>query len=403
MTTNLILAIGVMIILGFFGGRVAAKLKFPMVSGYLIVGILLSPSLLHLVPKASIESLDIVISMALGIIAYSIGGSLRLEAIGKLGKAIAWITSFQSLGSWFLTVLILPFLLPFISNIPNATFSNTYFPMALVIGAIACATAPAATMAIIHEYKARGPLTTTLLAVVALDDAIAVVAFAVALGIGLPLVSGDGGFSVYQMLAIPFLHIVESVAIGILFGFALVYIAKFVKMQGLLLVVIVGIIMLCTGVTELLGVSSILANMFVGFIAINVTKRDDMTVVINDIEDVVYAVFFVLTGMHFDLSVMQVAGILALFVIILRCGGKYFGTYAGAKIAGAPDVVTKYLGFTLLPKAGVTIGLGVLAESAFPSFGAIMFNALLASTIVNELLAPPLVRYAIVKSGENNV
>ena len=151
-----------------------------------------------------------------------------------------------------------------------------------------------------------------------------------------------------------------------------------------------------------MGVSSLLANMVVGFIVVNKAKRDEMLLAIEDIENVIFAVFFVLAGMHFDLSALQAAGILALLIILCRCTGKYFGVRVGARISGAPDVVKKYLGLALLPKAGVTIGLGLLLEPLFPNLGAMMFNALLASTIINELFAPPLAKYAIFKAGENN-
>jgi len=349
---------------------------------------------------ATIENLDIITDIALGIIAFLIGGSLRLEPIRKLGRSIAWITPFQSLGAWLLVTLLLAFLSPLILSIPNATWSQTYFPMALIIGAISCATAPAAIIAIINGYRAKGPLTTTLLAVVALDDAIAVVAFAIALGICQPLVSGAGGVSLYEMLGVPFLHIAEAIAIGIFFAFALIYIAKLVRTRELLLVIVFGMIMLCIGVTNLLGVSAILANMVAGFVVVNRAKKNEMFLAVEGIEDVIFAMFFVLAGLHFDLSVMKTAGILALLIILGRFSGKYFGARAGALISHAPGEVKKYLGFALLPKAGVTIGLALLAKSAFPAFGAIMVNAILASVIINELVAPPLTKYAIFKAGE---
>ena len=400
MEINLVLAIGIIIVIGFLGGLATERVKFPRITGYIIIGILLSPSLLNIISVATIENLDIMTNIALGIIAFLIGGSLRLEPIRKLGKSIAWITTFQSLGAWLLVTLLLVFLSPFILSIPNATMSQTYFPIALIIGAISCATAPAAIMAIIHEYKASGPLTTTLLAVVALDDAIAVIAFAIALGISQPLVTGAGGISLYEMLGIPFLHIAEAIAIGILFGFALIYIAKLAKMPDLLLVIVFGMIMLCDGVAELLGISAILANMVAGFIVMNKARKREIFLVVEKIEEVVYVMFFVLAGLHFDLHVMKAAGILAVLIILGRFSGKYFGVSAGAKISHASGEVKKYLGLALLPKAGVTIGLVILAKRAFPAFGAIMVNAVLASVIINELIAPLLTKYAILKAGE---
>jgi len=400
MEMNLVLAIGIIIVIGFLGGLAMERVKFPRITGYIIIGILLSPSLLNIISAATIENLDIMTNIALGIIAFLIGGSLHLEPLRKLGRSIAWITTLQSLGAWLIVTLVLVFLSPFILTIPNATLSQTYFPMAFIIGAISCATAPAAIMAIIHEYKAKGPLTTTLLAVVALDDAIAVIAFAIALGICQPLVSGAGGISLYEMLGVPFLYVAESIAIGILFGFALIYIAKLAKTPGLLLVIVFGMIMLCDGVTELLGISAILANMVAGFIVMNKARKREIFLAVERIEDVIYAMFFVLAGLHFDLSVIKVAGILALLIVLSRFFGKYFGARAGATISHSPGEVKKYLGLALLPKAGVTVGLALLAKRAFPTFGAIMMNAVLASVIINELIAPLLTKYAIFKAGE---
>jgi NhaP-type Na+/H+ or K+/H+ antiporter len=272
--------------------------------------------------------------------------------------------------------------------------------VAFIIGAISCATAPAATAAIISECKAKGSFTTTLLAVVALDDAIAVVAFAIAVGVCQPLVSGVGDISVYQVFGEPALHIARSMGIGAAFAFALIYIARLIKTRPLLLVVVFGMIMACIGVTNLLGVSLILANMTIGFIVVNRVREGQMFLVLEEIEDVIFAMFFVLAGLHFDLAVMKIAGILAVLVFGARCLGKYFGARAGATISHASDEVRKYLGFALLPTAGVALGLVLLAKRAFPTFGAIMVNAVLAAVIINELIAPPLTRYAIFKSGE---
>lgn len=398
---NFLLIIGIIIIVGFFGGLAVRKLKIPRITGYIIIGILLSASLLNVISKEVVGSLSLVTDIALGIIAYLIGGNLHVESLKRLKKNITSITLFQSLGAWFLVTLVLTLLGPLF--IPNASFYQLYFPMAFIIGAVSCATAPAATIAVVNEYKATGPLTTTLLAVVALDDAIAVLAFAIALGICRPLVSGVGSVSFYQTLIIPLLHILASVAIGIIFAIALIYMVKLTTTRGLLLVVVLGTIMLCTGLTNYLGLSLILANMVMGFILVNTIRRKDVFSVVDEIEDVIFVMFFVLAGLHFDLNVIKVAGILALLIILSRCFAKYTGARIGASISGAPESVRKYLGLALLPKAGVTIGLVLLAARSFPSFGAIMVNAVLASTIINELVAPPLTKYAIFKAKESTI
>ena len=399
MTSDLLLAIGVMVTVGLLGGVLSNRFKFPRVTGYLIVGILLSPSVLNLIPRATIDSLDIITYGALGVIAYLIGASLRLEAMRKLGRSIAWITPAESLSAWLVVALAIAFLASPILAIPGATFMHNYFPMALVLGAIACATAPAVTMAVIREFKAKGPLTTTLLAVVALDDAIAVIAFAVAVGIAQSLVSG-GGISLFQILAVPCLEIIKSIGIGIAFGFALIYMAKLVKTRALLLAVVLGVVVLCTGVANLLGISLIMANMALGFIVANKMRDSEPIAVVESIEDIIFAMFFVLAGMHFDAGVMSTAGVLAAVIFGVRFAGKNMGVRIGARMSHAPDVVRKYLGFALAPQAGVALGLALLAKDIFPTLGSIMFNVVLTSVIINEVVAPPLTKYAIFKAGE---
>lgn len=406
--TDLALAIGIIMIVGFLGGVLLRKAKLPRVTGYIIFGVLLSPSVLgamgfDFLSATTIDNLNIITQVALGIVAYLIGGSLRIESIRQLGKSIAWITPMQSLGTWLFVALILTFASPFILQITGATMMQFYFPLAFVIGAIASATAPALTLAIVHEYQARGPLTTTLLAVVALDDAVAVIAFAVAVGVAQPLMAGGGAFSAYHMVGVPFLEILKSIGIGTAFGFALVYLIRLVKSHNLLLVVILGMIVFCVGIANIQGVSLILANMVVGFIVANRVKRDEMFEVVEGVENVVFTVFFVLAGMHFDWTVMKVAGVLAVLIWAVRFGGKYYGTMLGAKISHASEAVKKYLGFTLVPQAGVAIGLALLAKSRFPEFpvfGDILVNAILASVIISEITAPPLVKYGIFKAGE---
>jgi Kef-type K+ transport system membrane component KefB len=176
-----------------------------------------------------------------------------------------------------------------------------------------------------------------------------------------------------------------------------------VKTREFIVVVIAGTILLCTGVSIRFNLSFILANMVLGFVIINKLKRKELTLVVEEFENVIFVLFFVLAGLQFDLSVLKVAGALALLIVLARCSGKYLGVRIGATIAHAPDDVKNYLGLALLPKAGVTIGLVLLASIQFPTFGVVMLNAVLASTILNELIAPPLTKYALSKTGEAQV
>ncbi len=403
---NSILAVGLLILVGLFGGFIAKKIKFPAISGYIIIGICLS--LLNVIPKElTAGKLNIITEISLGIIGYLVGGSLDLKRLKKFSKDILIITPFQLMGAWIFVVLLIAFLGPIIIKfgIPDSNFLQTYLAPAIVIGAISCATAPAATLAIIREYKARGPLTTTLLAIIALDDAFCIIAFAIGLSIAGVLVSGLASISLYKILMFPVFDIGGAILLGTALGFGLTYISRFAKTKQKLLAVVLGMILLCVGIAKTLNISSILASMTMGFIIINKMRQDEnMFIVIDDIGDVVFAMFFTLAGAHFDLGIMKVAGILSLLIIAGRCGGKLIGTRIGASIARSSLVIKKYLGFGLLPKAGVTVGLAILAKQhpAFSSIGNIMISAVLASVVINELIAPPLTKYAIFKAGETS-
>jgi Kef-type K+ transport system membrane component KefB len=403
MTKDLLLAIGVMVSVGLFGGLLANRLKFPRITGYIIIGVLLSPSILNLVPKATLESWDILSTVVLAIIGYAIGGSLRLESIRRLGRSVAWITVAEAVGALVVVTLLITLTGPVALAIPQAGFLHTYLPLALVIGAAVCPAAPAVTLAVIRELKARGPLTTTLLAVVALDDALGVILFAIILGVAQPLLGGAGGISLYAMLGIPTLDIMKSIGIGAALGFALIGIAKLARSRALLLASVLGMLMLCVGLASVLGISVILASMVIGFVVrnrIDKVMEDEPFIAIEGIEDFAFAMFFVLAGMHFDVGVIRTAGILAALIFAGRFLGKYLGVKVSAGRTHAPEVVRRYLSFALMPEAGVTIGLALVAKSAFPALGDILLNGILASVIINELVAPPMTKYAITKAGE---
>ncbi|MGA1870102.1 MAG: cation:proton antiporter [bacterium] len=403
---NPLLAVGLLIIIGYFGGMAARKVKFPRISGYIVIGMLLGTSFLNIIPQELIHGgLNIITDITLGIIAYLVGGSLSASSLKRVRKDIAWISLFEALGAWIFVTIILVLMGPFFIslNIKNPVFMRTYLPMGLILGAVSLATAPAATLAIIREYKAKGPLTTTLLGVVILDDAYAIICAAIALSIAEACVNGLAGLSYYQMIKQPLVEIVGSIGVGLLFGVGLRGMSRLPKSKQALLSVVFGMIMLSIGVASMLALSSLLVNMVMGiYIANRKEYNREVFVVIDDIEDVIFAAFFTLAGAHLDLSVMKLAWSLALLIIIGRFSGKLVGSRIGASISGAPEKVQKYLGFGLLPKAGVTLGLIILASQnpTFASFSDVMVNGVLGSVVINELIAPPLVKYALFKAGE---
>ena len=404
-TPHLLIYIGLLLLLSYAGGKIANYLKAPRVTGYLVIGMLMSPSLLGLFHEKLVkEELTLITDIALAIIAFSIGGSLRIAQLKKLGKQIIWITLTSAIGALFLTIVVLSLFFPLVhgSSTILLSYRSVYFPMALVIGGICAATAPAAILAIVHEYASKGPFTTILLGVVALDDAMAILFYAFTSVIAHSLVNHEA-VTLQHFLLTPVLSILISLSVGGAVGVCLRWLIRFVDRKEAMLGVMVGAIFLTSGLSASLKVSPLLANMMIGFVAINfVVHHEDLFAVVERIEEPIFGMFFTLAGAHLDFGVMNAAGFLALLITLGRFAGKFLGSRLGAQASHAPQVVKKYLGFALLPTAGVTVGLVLEAKGIFGStqISEVMVNAVLGSVIINELLTPFFVRFSLIKAGE---
>lgn len=400
---ELIVSVAVMLICGYLGGKSAGKFGFPRITGYLLAGVCLNPSLLPIIKRDILETLNIITPIVLGMISYMIGGGLRIEALQRLRKGIAGITFFQGITPFVLSFALVFLIGPCLHILPGTDILKTYLPMALVLGAVSMSSAPAAIVAIVHECKARGPVTTTSFAVLALTDMLTVVTFALVLGFARPVADGGETYSLYRIIAPPLMHILFSVGIGVFFGWTMILAAGWNLKNLPLLIVTAAAILACTFITETLELSPILANMVAGFTTINWTDDESTLSVLERIEEPPFLLFFVINGMSFDFNAIQAAGTLTFLVMVGRKTGKYFGARFGGWLANAPEEIRKYPGLVLLPKAGLTLGLAFMAQKAFPSFGVVIFNALVLSTIINMLVTPPLARNALIRAGENRV
>jgi Kef-type K+ transport system membrane component KefB len=396
---SIVFAIGILLVVGYLGGRLARRVKLPEVTGYIIAGILIGPSCLHLIPEPFLEKeLDWVVDIALGIIAFSIGGSLSIRRIGKLSKSILLITLIQGFAAFaFVTCAILAFS-SYVLKIVD--MEGSILPFALVMGAIATATAPAATLAVINELRAKGSLTTTVLAVVALDDALAIIIF----GISNAIASSSVGTTTnLNSIMTPFIEVIGSLILGVGFGFLLRLISRYLRVASGFLMVSLGVICVVSGIAIFFKLSLLLANMGMGFIIANSLKRDERFIsVLDNFTPPLYAIFFALSGTYLRVATLIKVGFLGLVFIISRMIGKIVGASIGGIISHASNPVKKYLGFTLLPQAGVAIGLVLIAHAnpGLKAFGDMLINIVLASVALNELIGPPLAALAIRRSGE---
>ncbi len=404
-TIHPLVYIGMLLLLSYAGGKTANYFKAPRVTGYLVIGVLLSPSLLGLFHESLVKKeLTLITDIALSIIAFSIGGSLSLIKLKRLGKHIFWITFTQAFGAFISTTLMLSlfFYLTHSLGAIQSSFRTLYFPMAFVIGAISAATAPAAIMAIVHEYRAKGPFTTILLGVIALDDALTILFAAFAFSMAQIFVNQEA-VRFTSLLLSPMFSILLSLFIGGALGICLRKLIGFVLRKEAILGVIAGAIFLAGGLAISLKASPLLANMMLGFVVVNFVKHhEDLFAVVESIEEPIFGMFFTLAGAHMDFKVMQTAGLIALVIVLGRFSGKLLGSRFGAQISGAPEAVKKYLGMALLPKAGVTVGLVLAAGEVFGDtyLSEIMVNAVLGSIIINELMSPFFVRFSLRRAGE---
>lgn len=384
--------VAVIILAGILMAKLVGKFKLPHVTGYLLGGILIGPSVLNLVPKEMSSSLGIISEVALGFIAYSIGSEIKLDHLRKAGKSLITITLFESLTPVLLVTLSMIFL-----------FKQSV-PFAITIGAIAAATAPAATIMIIKQYKAKGPVVDTLLPVVAMDDGVAIISFGIAFTIAKSLLKASGQFNFVHAFLFPIGEILLALILGFAIGLLLSYLIPKLKGEDELLSSVVALLFISIGIAEFLHVSTLLVCMMVGITVANLSEKSVKILnVINRLTPPIFISFFTLAGVELELGVLKYAGLLGVGYIVFRTVGKAGGAFVGSRLAKSHKNVQKYLGFTLLPQAGVAIGLSMIAQTAMPSLGTTIRTIILSSTVIYELAGPLISKTALIKAGEIKV
>jgi len=405
MVNHCLLAIGLLLLVGYWAGRAANAVKLPRVTGYLIAGLLLGPSASGILCRSLVDQdLHSITELALSVIAYSIGGSLVYHRLKRLGRSILWITFAQGIGAFVLTTLVLLPALPVLSVLGRGGFGllDTHLPLALVIGAICVATAPGVVLAIVTELRAGGTFTTALLAVIALSDALAIALFAVAAALAQTLVSPDG-VSWCGMSAVVGWELGFSLILGLAAGRLLVIMGKHARRKEALLMVVLGTVLTTSGAASVLRGSPLLACMVVGYVIVNLEKRrPDFFLVVEEVEEPLFGLFFGLAGAQIDLELFRSSAAMVVIILVVRMGGKQLGAWAGARISRAPEAIKKYLALGLFPQAGISIGLVLVARGIFEDtvVAETLLNAIIGTVILNELIAPPLVKHALTKAGE---
>ena len=404
----LVISLALAIIGGLLMSRVAKKLNLPAVTAYLVAGLLLGPyclGALHIPGMGfntleQVESISVITQVAMGFIAFTIGNEFRLTQLKHMGRQAIIVGIVQAVVTTVLVdiaLILLHLAFPSIISLPAA----------IVLGAIASATAPAATLMVVKQYKAEGPLTSLLMLVVAIDDAVGLILFAVSMGIANAIEMGS--ISVIGMVVEPIVEIVLSLGLGAVMGLLLNYLEIFFHSRSKRMSLSVAFVMLTVGLSMLkfeiggihCGFSLLLVCMMTGTVFCNVCETseelmnrvDGWTVPLN-------IMFFVLSGAELDLQILSNPMVLLIGVIyiISRCLGKYYGAYSSCTLTKCSKRIIKNLGITLFPQAGVALGMSLTAASL--SDGAMVRNVVLFSVLVYELIGPALTKRSLLAAGE---
>lgn len=386
MELNTLVYIAILLAAGLLCGRIVKLVKLPNVTGYLIAGLLLGPYVFKVLPTDVVENFSIVSEMALAFIAFTIGLTFKRSYFKRVGAMPIVIAFFEALVAVFLVQGVL------IACGFDKAFS-------IVLGAIAAATAPAATIMVIKQYKAKGPVTETLLSVVAIDDAVALMAF----GFSVTVANSINGKSTGVLMSVlePFIEIGLSIVIGAAVGLLLLIPLKYFKKTSNRLSITVCAVFLSSGLATLFGASSLLTTMIAGMVFCNISNESDTIANIADsVTSPIFMMFFVISGAQLNINIIPQIGIVGIIYLIVRVVGKMLGSFLGAKITHAPDKVCKYIGPTLIPQAGVAIGLTIVAQTAVPQYADQIRAVILCATLVYEIIGPVITKISLVKAGE---
>ncbi len=410
---QILITLSIALLSGLLLSRLAKLLQLPAVTAYLVAGILVGPFLLGAVgvPKigflgfneAQIKDFSLISDIALGFIAFSIGNEFRLSQLKKIGKQATIIGIFQAV---LTTVVVDAFLIVLHLIMPEAL----PLPAAITLGAIASATAPAATLMVVKQYKAKGPLTDILLPVVALDDAVGLVLFAISFGISRAL--HHGSVNVMAIILEPIIELVISLALGALMGMIFSYVERFFHSNSKRLAVSLCFVLFTVALSKLeyeiggiyIAFSPLLSCMMLGTVFCNVCDfSEELMGRVDKWSGPILVLFFVLSGAKLDLTVFESWAIVLIGVVyvIARSLGKYTGAYSSAKFAGSEPNIVKYLGITLLPQAGVALGMAFKAEERLGSeLGGLIASITLFAVLVYELVGPMLTKMALTRAGD---
>ncbi len=384
---NQLMAIAVLLASGLLLARLCDLLNFPHVTGYLIAGVLIGPSVFGLVSAEAADSLYLINEVALGFIAFSIGSQMNLRKMRSLGSKILIVTLAEAIGAFVVVTLVL------------VLFGQPW-SFALVLGSIASATAPAATLMVIRQYRAKGELVDLLIPVVALDDAVCIMIFGIASSLATALVAKES-LNAVNMLVLPLAQILLAFVVGGLIGLLTLIVQKRLRSEAEVLALTIAVVLGGAALALILGISSLLTLMATGLVVTNLGRRSRIIEEqVDKITPPIFICFFVLSGADLKLSSLAAVGGIGACYVIGRVIGKMSGAYLSTRLVGFSEEIQQNLGLTLIPQAGVALALSAIAELSLPAaMGGQIRTIILAATIIYELVGPFVAKMALKRAG----
>ena len=384
---NVILGISLILLFGVLSGKIAEKIKTPAITAYLVLGILIGPYVAGFVPPSVLSASGVISNFALSIIAFSIGQNFSFAIFKQIGKQVLWISVLAAFGAWaFVVVGMLMLGLPLY--------------VALIFGAIGTATAPAALIMVIRQYKAKGKFTDILMGVVAIDDAWGLIMFSVCLAFARKI-HFNQVTSILQVIAGSLLEIVLSLIMGGIIGWMFCTFAYHIRNQRDLLIYTVGTIFFTAGLALHFHLSVLLACMILSAVIVNIHKESFRFFdVLQTIDWPIYLIFFVLAGANLEVEMLKHIGLVGGVYLLARILGKCIGTYFGAIFSNSGRDVRNYMGIAQMPQAGIALGMALISKGVFPELGGLIFTAIAATTIIYEIIGPVFVKFSLYKTGQ---
>lgn len=395
-----LLKIGIMSGFAFYAGKSMKWIKLPSIIGFMLAGVILGPSFLDIINEEFQHSLGFITDIALGFVAISIGLELSFKSLKKQGKGIIAVIFSESFGAFILVTLLV------------YLFTKD-LPMALIFGSIAPASAPAGTVAIIQEFKAKGPLTNALYSVVGFDDGLGIIIFGFASAFAKSLLlkeMGEETGSMLKLIGTPVLEVVFSVLIGCIIAMIFSLLASKLSHNRDLFILLFAFILISSGICITLKLSQILTNMVFGIVVVNTQKFTLIEKIHNELTKVMpllFVLFFTLAGANLHISALPSLGLIGIIYILGRSFGKISGAKIGSTLGKLPRSIDRYLGIGILSQAGVAIGLSLIVKSEFVHFGshgsyigASIITTITATSIIFEIIGPILAKVALTKAGE---